>query len=304
MFATRRSLDFVTLDVFTDQRFGGNQLAVIPDGRGLDSDLMQKIAREFNFSETIFILPAEDAAYAAQIRIFTPVNELPFAGHPLVGAGWFLAHQRLGQGITGDFTIKVAAGPVAIRLLGPADHPTGAQLTAPQPFALGAMLDVRHIASCIGLTIQDIETNVHVPVVAGCGLNFAYVQIKNRSALDRAKPNAQAFEQFLPLETAVGLYLYTLDAELDVESRMFAPLILVPEDPATGSATVGFIGLYGHFHRPDRQIGLVRQQIRQGHAMGRPSLLLAEAEKHQGKIVATLVGGDVVPMTRGQIFLD
>jgi len=301
MFAARRSLDFVTVDVFTDQLFGGNPLAIIPDAVGLEADLMQKIAREFNYSETIFISPPSDPDHVADIRIFTPASELPFAGHPLVGGGWFLAQQRLKNNQKGDFIIKVAAGAVKIGVLGPVDNPTGAQLTAPRQFSLGGVLDQCEMAQCLGLAALDVLTVVHQPVVAGCGLDFAFVHLRNAESLARAKPDYFAFTQFLPREKAVGIYAYTTDAasDLDIESRMFAPLEGLIEDPATGSASVGFIGIYALYHRPDRQIGLVRQRIRQGFHMGRPSLVLAEAEKHQGNIVGTIVGGSVIPVMQG-----
>lgn len=306
MFSTSREIEFVTADVFTETPFGGNQLAIIPDGRYLTDQQMQDIAREFNFSETIFILPPAHEQLSADIRIFTPSSELPFAGHPLVGAGWFLANQRRELHGIDRFRINVKAGEVAIDVLrNPQGVVTGAQLTSPKPLSHRPFATRAEMAACLSLSSGDVLDDNHPPMIAGCGTDFMFVQLASADVLARARPNIAAFEDYLPRDKAVGIYAYTTDTHADheIEARMFAPLEGLMEDPATGSATVGFIGLYGLYHRPDRQIGSVRQSIRQGFTMGRSSFLLAEAEKYQGAVVATRVGGSVIGMTKGLMYL-
>jgi len=305
MFSNGRVLEFITADVFTDQVFGGNQLAIIPDGRYLTDGQMQHIAREFNFSETIFILPPSVPEYVADIRIFTPSSELPFAGHPLVGAGWFLGHTLPAVKNKTTFAIGVPAGRVDLEMIIENQQITGAWLAAPRAWQAVPHGAAAEMAACLKLDVGDIRTDIHPPLIAGCGGDFGVVQIASRGALARARPDTASFEAFLPRDRAVGLYLYTTDdtGACDTEARMFAPLEGLPEDPATGSATVAFIGAYAQYHRPDRQIGLVRQKIRQGLHMGRPSILQAEAEKYHGDIVKTRVGGTVRGVTKGVMYL-
>jgi trans-2,3-dihydro-3-hydroxyanthranilate isomerase len=297
-------LPFETVDVFTERAFGGNPLAVIPDARDLSSEQMQKIAAEFNLAETTFVLPPRDPAHTAEVRIFTPKAELPFAGHPNIGTAFVLARAGAchGRKVAGDkLVFEEKAGLVAIDLVRDGGEVIATRLAAPQPFALGAELAPEIVAEACGLSAAEIETGNHRPVIASCGLNLVFAELKSRAALRTASCHSDAFARHLPMERAVGIHLYVPAKEdgRDVQTRMFAPLFGVPEDPATGSANVTLIGLLAHLDtRPDLTLA---KTIGQGFDMGRPSLLQASAEKKAGKVTATYIGGRSVPMMKGTI---
>lgn len=156
------SYDFVTVDVFTRQRFGGNPLAVFTDARGLSDRNMQSLAREFNLSETTFVLPPDDPAHTAKIRIFTTAHELPFAGHPNVGTGYVLARQ--GRGQVDTMLFEEPAGLVEVRIERDGDGVVGATISAPQPLSLGATFAPELIAACAGLQPVDVVLTSHPPI--------------------------------------------------------------------------------------------------------------------------------------------
>lgn len=293
-------LEFITVDVFTNRRFGGNPLAVVPDANGLDTAQMQAIANEFNLSETTFVLPPRDRANTAEVRIFTPKFEMPFAGHPNVGTAFVVGRQKPG---TDRLIFEEKAGLVPIDLLRAGDGAvTGAQLTAPQPFSR-AQDDVYSdiVAAACALDVGDIETHHHIPCIAGCGVMFVFAEVKSRDALARAQPRPDIFAQHFPVAGATGVHLYVRDAAdgVDIRARMFAPLHGVPEDPATGSANVALVGLLASL-RSEADLDL-RLCIAQGVEMGRPSLMDAAAEKRQGRVTATRIGGRCVTVMRGTI---
>jgi trans-2,3-dihydro-3-hydroxyanthranilate isomerase len=291
-------IEFVTVDVFTDRRFGGNPLAVVPNAEGLSSARMQAIAGEFNLSETTFVLPPKDAAHTAQVRIFTPKYEMPFAGHPNVGTGFVVA-RRLGA--AGPLLFEEIAGLVPIEVLRAGDEVVGARLTAPRPLKLGGELSAELIAEACSLDPTDIETRHHSPCVAGCGTIFNFAEVKSRAALERAAPRADIFARRFPVEGATGIHLYFRDGAdgIDLRTRMFAPLHGVPEDPATGSANVALAGLVASLRpEPDLTLNL---RIAQGVEMGRPSYMDASAEKRAGRVVETRIGGTCVPVMAGTI---
>ena len=284
---------FQTVDVFTDRKFGGNPLAVFPEARDLTGEQMQSIAAEFNLAETTFVLPPKDSKNTAQVRIFTPKSELPFAGHPNVGTAFVLA--RMGRG--GDrFVFEEKAGLVPLDLTRENGAVVAARLAAPQPLTLGETVAAEIVAQAVGLPPADI---VGSPVIASTGNNFLFAELRSREALKAASYNTEIFRKHLPMERTVGVHLYVTGA--DIQSRMFAPLFGVPEDPATGSANVTLIGLLAlRDPRPDLSFS---RTIGQGVDMGRPSVLEATAEKKAGKVVATYIGGRCVPMLSGTIEL-
>lgn len=297
---------FQTVDVFTDTRFGGNPLAVIPDATGLDTAQMQAIAAEFNLSETTFVLPPRDPAHTAHVRIFTPRAELPFAGHPNVGTAYVLARAGTchGRPIAGDrLVFEEIAGLVPLDLGRENGAVVSARLAAPRPLALGDTLDPPTVAAMVGLEPVDIVTDRHPPVIASCGNDFLYVELASRAALARAAVRTDRLAEHLPMARAVGVHLYVPveDEGLAIQSRMFAPLHGVPEDPATGSANVTLIGLLAHV-RPERDLDL-SLVIGQGFDMGRPSRLEARAEKREGRVLVTRIGGRCVPVLSGTIDL-
>jgi trans-2,3-dihydro-3-hydroxyanthranilate isomerase len=303
---THMEIPFVTVDVFTDRQFGGNPLAVVPDARGLTAVQMQAIAAEFNLSETTFVLPPRDAAHTAQVRIFTPRAELPFAGHPNVGTAIVLAGgiASAASPAAGDTMIfEEAAGLVRLNLLRTESVVTGARLAAPQPLAVGADIAPEIVAACCGLTAADITTRMHRPCIAGCGTPFVIAELTSHGALAAAKPRADLFAQHVPANQATGIHLYVPGRfpSAVIETRMFAPLHGVFEDPATGSANVALIGLLARLQpQPDLMFAAT---ISQGVDMGRPSLMQASAEKRGGTVIATFIGGSCVPVMQGAIAL-
>jgi trans-2,3-dihydro-3-hydroxyanthranilate isomerase len=287
--------EFVTVDVFTDRRFGGNPLAVFPDALGLTAPQMQAIAGEFNLSETTFVLPAKDPAHTAEVRIFTPKSEMPFAGHPNVGTAFVLASRNPG---CERLVFEEKAGLVPLDILSEAGDITGARLTAPQPLMRGAEYPVDAVAAACGIEPGDIETGNHHPCAAGCGATFVFAEVETRKALAAARPSTDHFARHFA--SNVGIHLYLRDGgEVDIRARMFAPLAGVPEDPATGSANIALAGLLASL-RPEPDLSL-RLRIVQGVEMGRPSLMDASAEKRDGRVVETRIGGRCVPVMRGTI---
>jgi trans-2,3-dihydro-3-hydroxyanthranilate isomerase len=293
---------FVTVDVFTDRKFGGNPLAVLPDAQGLTTEQMQAIAAEFNYAETTFVLPPKEPAHTAEVRIFTPKAEMPFAGHPNVGTAFVLA--RLGKASRERMVFEEKAGLVAMDLTYEGGTVVAARLAAPQPFTLGETITPEIVAQACGLSVDQIETGAHRPVVASTGNKFVFAEVTSRAVLKSASYNTEIFTRHLPMERAVGVHLYVPAQEhgVEIQSRMFAPLFGVPEDPATGSANVTLIGLLAHL---DKRADLsLSKTIGQGFDMGRPSVLEAMAEKKSGKVTATYIGGRCVPMLSGTIDLS
>jgi len=292
---------YITVDVFTDRAFGGNQLAVVLDAGGLSTAQMQAIATEFNYSETTFVLPPRDKANDAEVRIFTPVRELPFAGHPNVGTAFVLA--SLAKEPKPRLLFEEKAGLVPVEIVREQGRVLSTELTAPQPLARLAKCSAEEIAACISLTAEDIKIDRHAPQVVGVGTPFVVAEVGSREAVRRAKPDAAAFSRMLPRDGAFSVYFYTRDvpaaeAPCERQARMFFPgasgLI---EDPATGSATVAAAALFADLD-PKRD-GELKLTVGQGFDMGRPSLLLTRVRKQGGKIVSAHVGGSCVQMMEG-----
>ena len=281
---------FETCDVFTTTRFGGNPLAVVFEAAGLDGVAMQAIAREFNLSETVFVTAGDAAAATAAIRIFTPGMELPFAGHPNVGAAVLLA-RRLG--IAGDaMALDQKAGRVIAALRRDASGlVTGATITAPVAFTQGDALDGAAMAACVGLSepLQDAT-------IASCGTPFALAEVADAAMLAAAAPDEAAFRRHLPTSRAIGLNLFCRIAPGRLRTRMFAPLVGVVEDPATGAANVALAGLLLARDGGAR----LSLDVEQGMEMGRPSLLRLSAWRDAMGIRVS-VGGEVVPFSAGRL---
>jgi trans-2,3-dihydro-3-hydroxyanthranilate isomerase len=293
---------FLTCDVFTDRRFGGNQLAVLPDAQGLDTARMQAIAAEFNFSETTFVLPPDDPAHLARVRIFTPRAEMPFAGHPTVGTALVLAW--LGRApADGAMVLEEGAGPVPVRLERAADgRAVAAEFTAPAAPSQGAPVAARLAAAALGLGEDDVVADGGLPCVASCGAAFLLVELASRNALASARFAAVAG---LPEAEANGVFLFTRDTgdpALSLRARMFAPAHGIPEDPATGSAAAALAGFLGG--RPGLADGWHRWRIAQGVEMGRASLIEASARREGGRVAQVRIGGRAVPVAEGTIEVD
>lgn len=291
---------FVTADVFTEQMFGGNPLAVVLDAAGLTAAQMQAIAAEFNYSETTFVLPPRAAAHTAQVRIFTPRSEVPFAGHPNVGTAVVLARHLEAQGAAPleHFIFEEAAGLVPVRLLRAGASVVGAELTAPEPLSILATVSAGDAAACLSLAASDVTLAVHPPQVISVGLPFLVAEIATHDALQRSQPDLAAHARVLPPIGTDAIYAYVRGpAAGTMRSRMFAPLDAIVEDPATGSASAATIALLASL-QPERDADAA-WRIEQGVDMGRPSVLLGRTVKRDGRCTAVHVAGHVVPVMHG-----
>jgi trans-2,3-dihydro-3-hydroxyanthranilate isomerase len=300
-------LHFVTVDVFTGTQFAGNPLGVVLNAEGLSGGQMQAIAAEFNLAETTFVLPPKDPANTAEVRIFTPRYEMPFAGHPNVGTAFALAlaGQSHGRAIEGERVVfEEKAGLVPISILKDGPTVTGARLASPQRLTIGADVSPELIASACSLSVDDVETRNHRPCIASCGAPFILAELKGREKLAAATARSDVFLRDVSRQPATSILIYAQvsESDLDIRARMFAPHHGIPEDPATGSANVALIGLLASL-RPERDLQLSKT-IAQGVEMGRPSLLQAEAEKKDGVVTATYIGGRCVPVMSGTIELS
>ncbi|MDK1388374.1 PhzF family phenazine biosynthesis protein [Sinorhizobium sp. 8-89] len=301
------TVSFATVDVFTSERFAGNQLAVIPDARGLTDRQMQAIATEFGYSEVTFVLPPGDPANTARVRIFTPTTEVPFAGHPNVGTAFVLGRQSEIFGkLPGDhLRFEEKAGLVEVALLRQDSVVTGASIVAPQQLAIGPVIDTATIAACASLRPESVSDRCHAPVRISVGLPFAVAEIRDVETLAMARPNVSVFDEAnarYPLaEDSFSLFLYarTQQQPWQVRARMFAPLDNVIEDPATGSACAA-LGAYLVSLLPDADAE-IQLTIEQGVEMGRRSLITVAVSKQGGSIRKVGVSGDCVAVMRGSI---
>jgi trans-2,3-dihydro-3-hydroxyanthranilate isomerase len=301
---------YTTVDVFTDRIFGGNPLAVVLDALELTTAQMQSIAAEFNYAETTFVLPPRDAAHTAQVRIFTPRSEVPFAGHPNVGTAYVLARALAAAGKTPPdrFQFEEGAGIVPVRILLEGNNVIGAELTAPAPLTRGAEVDAGIAAACLSLPVAEISVAVHAPQVASVGLPFLIAEVTTRAALARSRPDLSAHEKYLP-GLAVGvdaIFAYVRagdEAGTQVlHARMYAPLDGIPEDPATGSATASTLALLTDL-APGTDLDC-HWRVHQGDEMGRPSVLLGSTAKRAGVLQYVRVGGRCAPVMTGTLDID
>jgi trans-2,3-dihydro-3-hydroxyanthranilate isomerase len=298
-----RRLHYHLVDVFTDRAFGGNPLAVVTNGRGVSGETMQAVAKEFNLSETTFVLPPDDPRHDWRVRIFTPGNELPMAGHPTVGTAFVLAREHLipRAGRETNIVFEEGVGPVPVRVEFEDGEPSFAEMSQPLP-TFGTRLDDRRaVARMLSLEESDIEPDLPVEVVS-CGVPFLYVPLRSLDAARRARPRVDLIERAsdehgFPPE----VFVFTRETEgagSTVHSRMFAPGLGIAEDPATGAAS-GPLGCY-----------LVRYGLveagpsaeivsEQGIEMGRPSYIRITIERRGDDIAAVRVGGQCHFMGEG-----
>jgi trans-2,3-dihydro-3-hydroxyanthranilate isomerase len=291
-------LRYHTVDVFTRTRFGGNPLAVVLGADGLTAEQMQAVAREFNYSETSFVLRPSDPRHTAEVRIFTPTVEVPFAGHPNVGTAFVLASAGV-AGMRDEFIFEEKAGLVPARIIREGERVKHVQLAAPQPLRIGQAFDAGAVAECLSLTTADVLCDRHPPRVASVGLPFVVVEVANRQALARAKANKAGFTKVLPGDGADAIYLYCRelderDGAVDFTARMFAPFDNLPEDPATGSATAATCALLASLEGQASR----RFEVAQGIDMGRPSLIAIEVTPE-----AVLIEGACIPVMSGQLLV-
>ena len=299
------ALSYLHYDVFTAEPFTGNQLAVFLDGRGLSTERMQALAREMNFSESTFILPAETEGTDVRMRIFTPANEMPMAGHPTIGSTFALAHTGVIRPAASRFVFGLGVGPVPVDLEWQGDVLHFAWMTQRMP-TFGPVMDARHeAAAAIGLTEADLLPDQPIREVS-CGVPFLLVPIRSRAAVDRAVSDAAAFRRF-SASTGLDLpiFFFSLSdpgAAEPVHSRMFAPEFGIIEDPATGSAS-GPLGCYLLRHGLLDADEATRITSLQGAAMGRPSRIHVSISSSDGEITQVRVGGRAVLVARGELFV-
>jgi trans-2,3-dihydro-3-hydroxyanthranilate isomerase len=290
-------------DVFTTERFGGNQLAVLPEADGLSGREMRSVAREFNYSESTFVARGDDRS-TRKVRIYTPTAEIPFAGHPNIGTAFALARAGefgdIGAGIV--VTFAEGAGPVPVSVCRDDDGRIYCELTAPQALSLGASVDATRIATALSVGVDDIVTSTHAPQVASVGLPFVIVELASHDALKRARADIPSLERLRDEGIVPDVHAYCRSGDgFDLRARMFAPLDGVPEDPATGSANCALAALLTH--RDERYASGGSWRIAQGVEMGRPSTLYARTQR-EGSVVKTWIGGHSVFVAEGFIEID
>lgn len=295
-------LSYLHYDVFTDEALSGNQLAVFLDSGPLPRERMQRIAREMNFSETTFILPAETPGTDARIRIFTPGTELPMAGHPTIGSTFALAHIGLIPPGAPRFVCELGVGPVPVDLEWEGDRLHFAWMTQRRPIFETPVRYRADVAAAIGLEEKDLVEELPIQVVS-CGVPFLLVPLRDMATVDRAVTDASAFRR---LRERAGLqlpiFLFSFTRPAAAHSRMFAPDLGVVEDPATGGAS-GPLGCYLVQH------GLVEGgQARhiismQGVAMGRPSRIHIAITGARDAITDVKVGGRAVLVAHGHMLI-
>jgi len=297
-------LPYYTLDVFTQETFGGNPLGVFPDAAHLPTALMQRIAGEMNLSETVFLGPPEKTGATARVRIFTPRVEIPFAGHPTVGTAIFLAGRLPQAAVRGDraqlvLDENIGLVPVDVRFEG--GRPVFAQLTTAQlPEHRPSPHSQAELAAMIGVGAADICPDGFPAQLVSCGLPYYIIPVRNVDAVRRARLDSAVWSRLLEGTWAHHVYVICLEAEgenADVRVRMFAPGSGVPEDPATGSAAAALGGYLAALDR--RPSGALQWVAEQGIEMGRPSLLYVEADRKGGSTTAIRVGGHAVMVSEG-----
>jgi trans-2,3-dihydro-3-hydroxyanthranilate isomerase len=303
---------FHTADVFTDHLHGGNQLAVVPDARGLTDDQMQMIAKEFNYSETVFVFPPQQSAHTRSVRIFTPARELPFAGHPTVGCAFVLA--TIGEvplnGEEQKIVLEEGVGPVPVSIRAQNGKPVYAQLTSaklpeikeppPPPEVLCEILSLEpsHI----------VADDMLEPEAVSCGVPYLFIPIKKPEMLSWVKIDTVKWEQALHDYWAPEMFIYSTEDWTHIfegghiRARMFAPGLGIGEDPATGSACAALAGFLAL--RADTRDGTLRWTVDQGVEMGRPSRLELEVDRKRGQLAAIRVGGSSVLVSSGTLYVD
>ena len=296
---------FHTADVFTDRAFGGNPLAVLPDARGLTDEQMLAVTREFNHSETVFVLPPDESVNTRKLRIFTPGGEIPFAGHPTIGTAHVLA--VMGEIPLEDDRTSIAfeegVGRVPVEIRSEAGTPVFAELMAARlPEFDERLPSMTALAKALSLHPDDIRNDDLTPEIVSCGVPYLFVPVRDRDALGRAQIDRARWNPTFADCATSEVYLICRDPErtdADLRARMFAPNVGIDEDPATGSAAAALAGYLGV--RDERENDTLKWVVEQGFEMGRPSILYVEAEVRDGAIVAVRVGGSTVMISEGII---
>ncbi|WP_373063736.1 PhzF family phenazine biosynthesis protein [Gemmatimonas sp.] len=313
-----RTIRFITCDVFTTERFTGNQLAVVFGAEGLPTATLQAITREFNFAETTFVFAPEDPSHTRRVRIFTPELELPFAGHPTIGTAHVLVASGEVPAVGNEMTLVLGenVGPVPVRVTLENGVPVHAQLTTAQlPEERVEVTDLDALANVLSLSASDLVGGAHAPTGVSCGVAFQVIALNSVEAVKRARLNTDAWDAVLKDTWASWPMVFAMSREsgadrdadrdallpahvrgCDIRARVFVPGSTVPEDPATGSANAC---LAGYLAKRTPRDGLLKWEVAQGVEMGRPSRLHIEAHKSGSVIDAVRVGGATVLVSEG-----
>ena len=294
---------FYVMDVFTDKKFEGNQLAAFPFAEGISDEKMQKIAREFNYSETIFITSTKEKN-VRNVRIFTPTSEVDFAGHPNIGAAMLLA--RIGEYSDEkqiDIIFKEKVGDVPLRVYFDNSVPQNAELSTAKLPEKGDSPSLENIAKAVSLDVSDIITT-ESPLSFSCGLPFLFVPITSLEKLKQATLNQEKWQNHISQSWAPQLYLFTKETELsnsDFHARMFAPSLGISEDPATGSAAAALAGFISEYM--EKNDGTFSYVIEQGFEINRPSIIEMSFVQKNHKIESVKIRGNAVIFSDGKIIL-
>ncbi len=293
-----KSIVFYIVDVFAEEKYAGNELAVVRRAGSLSDLEMQKIAREFNFSETTYILKDEENRGGFDVRIFTPKEELPFAGHPTLGTA-FVIQQEIVRAAVKEVILNFKVGPIPVTFTYRGDAPDVLWMKQIKP-RFGKILEVSSVAPVIGLEPDDIERNFPVQEVS-TGVPFVIVPLKTLRSVKKSRINLDKYLSLIKDTEAKSILVFcpeTYSSENDLNVRVFADYYGVPEDPATGSANgclAGYLVKQRYFGTPQ-----VNVRVEQGYEIGRPSLLLLNAEDKAGEI-GIFVGGRVILVARGEL---
>lgn len=294
---------YAILDVFTEERFSGNPLAVVFDTGPFPRELCQRIASEFGLSETVFVGEPKNPAHAAAIRIFTPVCELPFAGHPTVGTALLLARRRWPDAGPRDglIVLEQAIGPVRVGVSLAGARGDFAEFDIPKPpVPVAVAADREAIATTIGLQPREIGFENHKPCGFSAGVDYVFIPVRDMDALRRCRVNRSRYDEAFGEDIQIYVYCReTVSQKNDFHARMFAPQIGIGEDPATGSAVAAFSAVIQTFDTPPA--GTHSYRIEQGHIMGRPSIIHLEIGTEGGRLRAVRIGGNAVVLATGTI---
>jgi trans-2,3-dihydro-3-hydroxyanthranilate isomerase len=306
-----RTLNYRLVDVFTDRAFGGNQLAVFPEAGVLPTELMQALARELNLSETTFVSAPTDAQNDYRVRIFTPLAELPMAGHPTVGTAYVLSKEGIikraeaGAQTRVNFEEGVGTIPVAIEF-DEDGAPDWIQMQQPLPVFGPRLTEVETVAEMLSLEAEAIAaTGLPVEVVS-CGVPFLFVPLKNLEAIRRVRFRLDVWERALSELVPPEVFVFTTEVEnpgSSVHSRMFAPAYGINEDPATGGAS-GPLGCYLVRQGVFKAAPSVELISEQGIEMGRPSFIKIGIEQQDGEITRVTVSGQCRFMGAGHFEIE
>jgi trans-2,3-dihydro-3-hydroxyanthranilate isomerase len=295
-------IKYYTVDVFTNKRFGGNQLAVFPDASKIPEELLQKIAREFNFSETTFIYPPENPSNDCKVRIFTPGVEVPMAGHPTIGTAYILLSQNLVKPKNPGFLMmEEKVGDIRVDFISEKTGFRSITMSQPLPRFGPVEKDYKLIAGILSVSSDEIDQRHPIQSVS-CGNNFLYIPLKNLSAVHKADIRNELLKVAKAQLDSTELFVFTTETVYntsDFHCRMFAPLFGIPEDPATGSAA-GPFGCYLLQHGISDGSPVI---LEQGFEMGRPSILKVQIDGKKDKITGIKVSGDVVLVSEGKMIL-